>query len=106
MTSSANEFVGNRPFGRLDSGERLIYDSVDDLAFQGDYSGANLIYKGFARAGADTSHAVWQIAKLAYDGSNNLLSIKWPQSLIGYSIGNASTDYEFIWDNRAALTYV
>lgn len=107
MTTSANEFVGNRPFGRLDSGERLIYDSVDDLAFQGEYDmNNNLIYKGFARAGSDTADPVWQIAKLTYDGSNNLVTITWPESLIGYSIGNPSTDYEFIWDNRAALTYV
>lgn len=93
--------VGNRPFTRLDAGERPIYDSVDDLAFRGVYTGTNLIYKGFARPGALTSDAVWQIAKLAYDGSGNITSITWPQN----QYNNASNDYMFIWDNYASYTY-
>lgn len=102
MTTTANQFVGNRPFGRLDAEGRLIYDSVDDLAFQGEYDGANnLIYKGFARAGASTSDAVWQIALLTYDASNNLLTITWP----GNPLGKATNDYEFIWTARASYTY-
>ena len=100
MTHQTNA-VGNRPFNRLDAGERTIYDSVDDLAFQGDYTGTNLIYKGFARAGADVTKAVWQIAKLAYDGSSNIISITWPKN----TLGNPSNDYEFIWNSRASYTY-
>lgn len=96
-----NPFVGNRPLARKDSQSNVIPRSFDDEAFLGDYTGTNLIYKGFARPGSATSVAVWQIAKMAYDGSNNLLSIKWPQD----ANGNANNDYQFIWDNRATLTY-
>ena len=92
----------NQTILKRDAQGNVIQDSyTGDMAFLGDYTGTNLIYKGFARPGAATSGAVWQIAKLAYDGSNNLLSIKWPQN----TLGHASSEFNFIWDNRAALTY-
>ena len=93
--------VQNRPMGRLDAQGRVIPDSFGDLAFRGSYSGTNLQYKGLARPGASTSAAVWQIALLTYDGSNNLLSITWPQD----TNGNASNDFIFVWDDAADYTY-
>jgi YD repeat-containing protein len=94
--------VGNRPIARKDAQGNNIPSSFDDLAYQADYDGGtNLTYKGFARPGASTSAAVWQIAFLQYDGSNNLTSITWPQN----SFGNATNDYEFIWTDRASYTY-
>ncbi len=96
-----NPTVGNRPFGRKDAQGNLIPQSFDDVAFQGQYSGTNLIYKGFARTGALTSAAVWQIAFLTYDGAGNLLTITWPQD----ANGHASNDYQFVWDNRATYVY-
>lgn len=100
MATLAN--VPNRPQGFLDSNGRVIPDSFSDEAFLGDYlSGSNLIYKGFARPGADTSAAVWQIAFLTYDGNNNVTAIQWPQN----ANGAASNDYAFVWDDRATLTY-
>lgn len=101
MSIDPTNATGNRPFNRLDSGERVIYDSVDDTAFRGEYTGTDLIYKGFARPGAATSAAVWQIAKLTYDVSHNILSITWPHNVQG----NASNDYSFVWDNRGTYTY-
>lgn len=95
------DLTGNRPFGKLDAQGRVIPGSFGDLAFRGDYTGTNLIYKGLARVGSLTSAPVWQIAKLAYDGSNNLLSVTWAQN--SYSV--ATNDYQFIWDNRASYTY-
>jgi hypothetical protein len=100
-TFTGNPHIKNRPLARKDAMGNIIPESFSDEAFQGQYSGTNLIYKGFARTGALTSAAVWQIAFLTYDGSNNLISITWPQD----ANGNASNDYEFIWDNRATLTY-
>jgi hypothetical protein len=101
MSTDPTNQVQNRPFARLDAQGRPIYDSVDDLAFQGDYSSSNLIYKGSARPGAATSDPVWQICFLTYSGSN-LVSITWPENVQG----NASNDYEFIWDDRTTYTYV
>lgn len=92
----------NRPYVQLDSQLREIYDSVDDLAFRGEYDGDNnLIYKGFARAGSSESSLVWQIAFLQYDGNNNLTSITWPKD----ATGAVSNDYEFSWTDRASYTY-
>lgn len=91
----------NRPLNYLDSQNRVIYDSVDDLAFRGQYDGSNnLIYKGFARPGSAEGDSVWQIALLAYT-SGNLTSIKWPQN----SNMVASNDYVFSWTNRTTYTY-
>lgn len=92
----------NQTILKRDAQGNVIQDSyVGDMAFLGEYSGTNLIYKGFARPGSASSAAVWQIALLTYDGSNNLLSITWPQN----SFGHASSEFNFIWDNRAALIY-
>lgn len=91
----------NRPYVLLDTQLRPIYNSVDDLAFRGEYAGTNLVYKGFARPGASEDEHVWQIAFLAYDGNGNVLSIKWPKD----SDGAPSNDYKFSWTDRASYTY-
>lgn len=90
-----------RPILALDANGRPIQDSALDESFRGEYTGTNLIYKGFARPGADEGAAVWQLAKLTYDGSNNVLSIKFPQD----SFGRASNDYIFSWSDRGSYTY-
>lgn len=90
------------PRGHVDTQGYLSPDSFLDEAFRGEYSGTNLIYKGFARAGTLTSAPFWQIAKLAYDGSNNIISITWPLN----SEGAASNFYEFTWNDRAGYTYL
>lgn len=95
-----SSIIKNRPFTLLDADLRPITDSVDYLAFRGEYTGTNLIYAGFARPGASEDEAVWQIFKIAYDGSNNPLSIKWPQVNDA-----ASADYQFSWTDRATYTY-
>jgi hypothetical protein len=91
----------NRPILSIDNNFRAIQDSALDESFRGEYTGTNLIYKGFARPGADEGALVWQLAKLSYDGSNNVLTIKFPQN----SYGIATNDYSFSWTNRATYTY-
>jgi hypothetical protein len=77
-------------------------DSFLDESFFGDYQGGlNLIYKCFARPGADLSAPVWQIAKLTYDGNNNVTRIQWPLN----DDGLASNQYEFVADDRTSYTY-
>jgi hypothetical protein len=92
----------NNPYVKQDSNGRDIQDSSDDLAFRGEYDGAsNLIYQGFARPGAPTSSAVWQISKHTYDGSNNITSTIWPEN----ANGNVTSEYYYVWDDRASYTY-
>jgi hypothetical protein len=93
--------VKNRPIARRDAQGNIIPGSYDDESFRGEYSGSNLIYKGFARPGSAEGDDVWQIAKLTYAGSNNLLSITWPQD----ANAHANNDYQFSWTDRATYTY-
>ena len=101
MVFPANGLTSTRPVGKIDAQGRVIPDSYEELAFQGEYTGTNLIYKGFARPGASTTTPVWQIAKMSYDGSNNLLTITWAQD----PNGHASAEYIFQWSLRAGYTY-
>ena len=96
-------YVKNRPCSRKDAQGNVIPSTFTDLAFQGIYDDSNnLIYKGFARVGSITFAAsVWQIAQLNYDDSNNLISVLWPQD----SNSNASSEYEFIFDDYTDYTY-
>lgn len=93
--------IVNRPLAYLDANGRVLPDSALSLAFRGQYTGSNLIYKGFARPGSAEGSLVWQIALLAYDGSGNVLSVTWPQN----ANGKASNDYQFSWTSRATYTY-
>lgn len=92
----------NRPTVSYDANFVPTQEAAIDESFRGDYlAGTNLIYKGMARPGGTETDFVWQIAKLAYDGNNNLLSIKWAQNANGV----AANDYIFQWSNRTAYTY-
>jgi len=57
---------------------------------------SNPIYTGFAAPGSATSAAVWRIKKITYDASDNPTAVEWP---------NGDTEFKYIWDNRASLTY-
>jgi YD repeat-containing protein len=94
--------VKYRPLARKDANSNIITTSFSDQAFYGVYDDSNnLIYKAFARPGTSSSATGWQIAKLTYDGSNNLLTITWPQD----TNSNASNDYEFIASSYLSYTY-
>lgn len=83
-----------------DAQGNVIQESyVGDMKFRGEWVGGNLIYKAYARPGTATSAAAWQIAKLTYSGSS-ITQIDWPQSG-----GIASSEFIFVWDDRAAYTY-
>jgi len=98
----ANRSAANRPFkfGARDRREFIVQDGEVSIRAQNDANG-NAIYLGRAKVGSATSDAVWQISLQAYDANNSLTSRTWPQN----DEGNASTEYEFIWDDRATLTY-
>lgn len=87
---------------KKDAQGNVIQDSYfEDMTFRGEYTGTNLIYKGYARTGADEGALVWQMAKLEYDGSSNILSVKWPEN----TYGSASSEFTFSWTDRATYTY-
>ena len=74
--------INSRPATRPDTDYNANPEFFSDEAFQGEYTGTNLIYKGFARPGGSTALPVWQIAFLTYDGSNNVLMIQWPLKIL------------------------
>lgn len=90
-----------RPINLVDISNRVIYDSVDDLALQITYSGSNPQYIARARPGTDVNSPGWQIRKLTYTGSN-LTSITWPLD----GTNRPSNDYIFVAANAASYTYV
>lgn len=85
---------------RKDNYDNVIQKTYGERKFEGAYDGSdNLIYAGFAIPGTATSARNWQIRKLTYSGTN-LTSVTWPQIN-----SKASTDYIFVWDDRASYTY-
>jgi len=100
MTISAQRT--NRPlkFGQKDRREFIVQDS--EVALRIEYDGSNNpIYIGRAKVGVLPGEVKWQLQSLSYDGSDNLISIEWPQN----AAGNASAEYEFEYDERATYTY-
>ncbi len=93
----------NRPFkyGSRDRREYIVSDGEVAIRAQNDANG-NALYIGKARAGSATSAAVWQISFHAYDGNDAITSQTWAQNL---DDGNASTEYEFVWDDRLSLVF-
>jgi hypothetical protein len=56
----------------------------------------NVIYFGFAAPGSSVTSAVWQIKKLVYSGTGNLLSIFW---------ANGASNFINAWSGRTGLPY-
>jgi len=93
----------NRPFSFGDRDRRtyITYKSEMEIRCQNDANG-NPIYIGRAKAGTAESDSTWQISFHTWDANDSLLTKQWPLN----SEGAASTDYEFVWDDRATYTYV
>lgn len=92
----------NRPFkfGERDRREFIVQDSEVALRSQNNASG-NPIYLGRAKAGTLNSEEKWQIRFIEYDANQGVTSVTWPQN----DEGNASTEYEFEWDERANYNF-
>ena len=56
----------------------------------------NVIYYGIAQPGTGVGSALWQIRKLDYDGSGNLLDVLY---------AGGSRSFTNVWTNRLALSY-
>ena len=69
------------------------------LAIQLDYDGrtdCQPVYVGYAEPGLLTSDASWKIMRCEYDATNCLINRKW---------ADGDTQFDNVWDNRAALSY-
>jgi len=93
----------NRPFSYGDRDRRtyITYKSEMEIRCENDVNG-NPLYIGRAKAGVGESETKWQISFHTWGANQSLTSKTWPQN----SDGNASTDYEFSWTDRAGYVYV
>jgi hypothetical protein len=91
-------FLINRRLERVN----LSLDNVHNSSFLADYGGGtNIIYKAYAKTGTFTFESRWQIAKINYNGSGEILSIQWPID----NTGRSSSAFKFKWDDRAIYNY-
>lgn len=92
----------NRPFkfGPKDRVEFIVYNSETSILCENDLDG-NCIYLGRAKVGSTSDEPVWQISFHTYDGSGSLTAKLWPEN----SDLAESTEYEFVWDDRASYNY-
>lgn len=92
----------NRPqsFGDRDRRTYITYKSEMAIRCENDSDG-NPIYIGRAKAGTAEDVAEWQISFHTWS-NNSLISKEWPVN----SENAVSTDYEFVWDDRASYTYL
>lgn len=95
-------YLENRPFkfGMHDRVEFIVYNSETMILCENDASG-NPIYIGRAKVGSLADEPLWQISFHTYDANGSLTSKTWPVN----SIGAPTTEYEFIWDDRATYTF-
>ena len=100
MTISSQ--VTNRPFkfGANDRKEFIVQESEVALRAQNDANG-NPIYIGRAKVGTATSDDKWQVQFLTWDANESVTTVEWPQD----ALTNPSSQYAFVWDDRAGLTY-
>lgn len=101
MTSVLNP--GGVPTLKYDQNHNIVQESGTDRTFRGTYIAMtnNIEYIGLARPGTAEGALAWQLSKLTYDGSNNLLTIKYPQNASGVG----SSEYAFSWSAHAFYTY-
>ena len=56
----------------------------------------NVLYRGEAKAGSQTSDPVWQIQKFEYDANGNVVAVLFAEG---------SAEYNKVWDDRATYNY-
>jgi len=92
----------NRPFKWGSDDRREFITSCNEVTVrcENDASG-NVVYLGRAKVGTLTSEPKWQISYYTWDANNSLLTLTWPEGIDNL----ASSEFEFIFDNRAIYTY-
>lgn len=92
----------NRPFkfGPKDRVEFIVYNSETMILCENDADG-NCVYLGRAKVGSAEDEPVWQISYHTYDASGSLTAKLWPEN----ELNVPSTEYEFIWADRATYNF-
>lgn len=83
----------------MDRREYITSNGELSIIAQNDASG-NPVYLGKAKSGTLVTDSKWQISKQTYDGTGSLTRKEWPQE-----DGRASTEFEFVWNDRLTYTY-
>ena len=68
----------------------------ESLTMRIEYESGNPVYIGYAEPGAGEDEPKWQIRKLEYDDSGNLIAIKFAEGTVGF---------DKIWNNRSSYNY-
>ena len=71
----------------------VLAQYTTEMAYDGS---GNMIYYGIAQPGTAVGSALWQIRKLDYDGSGNLLDMLY---------AGGSRSFTNVWNNRVGLSY-
>ena len=87
-------------FGANNQRQFIVQDSEVAIRLENDADG-NPIYIGRAKVGIEEDDPRWQISFNEYDASGNFISRTWPENANNV----ASSDYEFLWSDRATYTY-
>lgn len=95
IQSEADKFKS--PYGNNNLSGVIGVDAYSESALRIEYDGSsNPIYIGIAEPGTAPGSNGWQIRKLTFDGSGNMTAMQY---------AGGSSEFIFIWDNRASLSY-
>lgn len=75
---------------------KVLFMSTTNKVYVDYQGGDNAIYIGMAAPGMKKSVAGWQIKKMTYDGSNNLIAVKFAYGVL---------DFNFAWSKRTSHPY-
>lgn len=92
----------NRPlkYGAKNRREYIVHNGEIAIRAQNDANG-NVLYLGLGKVGTLDGEVKWQISFHVWDANNAITSRTWPEN----NEGNASSEYEFEWDDRLTYTY-
>lgn len=79
--------------GRLQV-EALLSSNTEDGAKRSDWATADVLYTGWAAAGADPAQAVWKIRRRTFSGDDYI--DEW---------ADGDTESDNVWDDRVSLSY-
>ena len=68
-------------------------------------SGTELVYVGYSLPNTAESASNWQIIKITTSANGNVTAINYPQKTLSDGTVTPSSEFDFVWDDRATYTY-